>query len=239
MGDNKIALYTLFNDNYFECGSNMIYSFIQNNPWFVDCSGIIVILNDNKYCILNDINKKRLALIYKNIEYLDIDYLEYKKIFDNQIGLSDESVWCCFYKLEIFKQGKYNRKVYLDSDIIIQSDIRELWYTKSYFSACLDYPIKQSGESLRRSENAFYFNGGLYCVNEDYNPNFTFDEVFNFCACVNKIETQTNIRSKNKGKAVDQDYLNMFITDDNVTLLPNMVYNYCCGFGINDVKKLK
>ena len=38
------ALYTTFNDNYIEMGSNMIFSFLYNNPWF---NGDIIILCDN------------------------------------------------------------------------------------------------------------------------------------------------------------------------------------------------
>lgn len=229
--DEKIALYTLFNDNYFECGSNMIYSFIMNNKWFVDGGFDIIVIVDDKYCVLNEENKEKLRKFYKNLKFLEINHKTYQKVFDNQIGISHECDWCCFYKLELFKHNEYKRKLYLDSDIIVTQPIPELFQTENYLSACLDCLPTEA--PFQRTNDLFYFNGGVYAMNDNIETKFTFDDIFVFCANTSKETLLKEQKSRLNGLAVDQDYLNLFIPDQLLTLIPSIKYNYYLGFGID------
>lgn len=56
----KIAIYTLFDNNYFDNGASLLYSFFKFNDWF---NGDFFVINDDKYCILSDENKKKLKTL--------------------------------------------------------------------------------------------------------------------------------------------------------------------------------
>lgn len=134
-----VAIYTVISDVYFEYGYIMVYSFFKNNPWF---DGDFLIINDDKYVILSESNKRRLQKISNRIKFLNLFSEKYKPVLDNQASIcGNDKLVCCFYKLEIFRDNKYDKVLYLDSDIVVDGSLEELFKredTDGKFCACLD-----------------------------------------------------------------------------------------------------
>lgn len=138
------------------------------------------VLDDN----ISDINKKLLSeQIYGNntIKFIDVSSIVYE-VFGN-VELKTRLYWTksIYYRLLIpvlFK--KYDRVLYLDSDIIVCSNINEIYEkdtadksilaVKDTISPILDFDKqrkKQIKEDLRISSSSEYFNSGviLYDLN--------------------------------------------------------------------------
>lgn len=229
--NKEFCLYTLFDDNYFECGSNLIFSFLSNNSWFN--GDIVVICDDGLYCNLSKTNRKKLKKIYNNISFLEVNHNNYMQIFDYLLNnnICEKKFLSCFYKYEIFKKTGYKKKVYLDSDIIINGDIKELFNNPASFATCLDVkfeaPIIDENRILhlrKRNDIDYYFNGGVYVVDDSFNEKYSFERIYNETLSIGT-EKLSDKRISGHGKYADQDFLNIIFHNEDVSLFPSILYN--------------
>ena len=217
----EIAVYTLFDDNYFDYGATLIYSFFKYNDWF---DGDFVVINDDKYCTLSDENKERLRKFSKNIKFLTVKNSEYIRVLDNQYEIcSVNKKWLsCFFELELFRT-KYDKALWLDSDTIVMASIRELFEDKKLdgkFSCCGDC----------QDLAADYFNAGVYRVDKEFLKKYPFKKVYDFCAKVTKDGLITSRRALCEGMLVIQDCLNHLIVQEDRFFLPHSFYNMSVFF---------
>ncbi len=219
-----VAVYTVISDVYFEYGYVMVYSFFKNNPWF---DGDFLIINDDKYVILSESNKRRLQKISNRIKFLNLFSEKYKPVLDNQASIcGNDKLVCCFYKLEIFRDNKYDKVLYLDSVIVVNGSLEELFKredTDGKFCACLD--VVASDKTYIRESDKDYFNGGMYLLDNEVIKKYPFEKMFKICSEVTKEEIKESIRAKNDGLCVDQDIFNFIIKDEDTLILPSLYYN--------------
>ena len=203
---NRIALYTVFNDNFLECGLNMIYSFLQNNKWF---DGDIIVLCDDT---LSEYSKSECRKMYYKVSFVTPDIEVYSKIFDNAGGIAlSRDLLNCYYKVEMLK-NEYDRRVYLDSDVIVKGDISEL------------FDCSKDGNMVVPDFNddyGVYFNAGVMSLHSDSIPNELYNEAVDFCSNFNGYYFKN--KRTHYGWLVDQDMFNELLP--NLVLLDDMVYN--------------
>ena len=224
--ENQVALFTMCSDNLVDVGLTMIYSFLFNNEWFYEC-GIINIICDNNICKLSPENREKFTSLYKNTSFIEVDYEYYKPLIERQ----EKELYIapnlkpCFYKYEIFKDYGYSKNVYFDADMIIQSDIRELFFNEINFGVCLDITaLKYKTDIIfnKTGKTDAYFNAGLMVVGKNIMKEEVFNKIFTF----SKLMTREYNFSKKlswKGILADQDAINEVF--ENYTLMPNELYN--------------
>ncbi|WQJ53638.1 MAG: hypothetical protein [Wendovervirus sonii] len=225
------ALYTTFNDNYLEQGCNMIYSFLCNNKWF---EGDLIILCDHgEYAGLNEQSRQQISKLYDNVIFKDDCYDIYKDVVEHCKNLAlTPNFMQCYYKLELVKKNEYERKLYLDADIIVDNKISELFFASEVRNGVvLDLGVDEASQynllnviSIRAKEDQEYFNAGVMIIKDEYIPDNLYDECIKFCLTCD--ENSYKNKFSYKGGLVDQDMFNELLP--NVDLIPfmyNMVAN--------------
>jgi lipopolysaccharide biosynthesis glycosyltransferase len=218
----KLAIYTQFDDNYFEYGATMLYSFFKYNTWF---NGDFFIINDDECIFLSNENKEKLKKISDHIKILDVKGSEYAKVINNQYEIcSVNKKWLsCFYELELFRSS-YDKILWLDSDTIVRGSIEELFNDRALdgkFCCCQD--IIALG----------YFNAGVYLLDQEVIKKYPFEKMHDFCANVTKKGLIKSSNARGDGRLVIQDCLNHLIAEDDRIYLPHSFYNVSVFFPIN------
>lgn len=225
MENKKIALFTMCSDNLVEPCLTMLFSFLYNNEWFKQ-EGDIIILCDNNVCPLSDNNKQKFIDLYNDIKFINVDYEFYKPIIDYQENVI-EAPWRfrpVSYKYEIFKDYGYDKHVFLDADIIIKDNIKELFYNSFNFGVCLDisYVMGLNRTNSVPNDNDMYFSSGVMVIGKSLMNDVIFNEIFNY---IFKITSDYKFKkpSSARGKFVDQDILNEVM--ENCDIIPTEIYN--------------
>lgn len=226
MDKNKVALFTMCSDNLVDVCLTMLYSFLFNNEWFYDC-GIINIICDNNICKLSSENREKFTSLYKNTVFVEVDYEYYKPLIEHQEKelFVAKNLKPCSYKYEIFKDYGYSKNVYFDADMIIQSDVRELFFNDITFGVCLDISALKYKTNIifNKTKNTdAYFNTGLMIVGKNIMKEENYNKIFTF---TKYLTPQYNFSKKLswKGILIDQDVINEVFV--NYTLIPNELYN--------------
>lgn len=219
----KIALYTFFDDNFFEYGFTMIHSFLITNKWF---NGDIFILSDNgENCSLSENNINLLKKLYKNTYQYKIDIDVYNPIFKNFLKVDRKEFKASFYKIEMFKKDDYDFKMYIDADVCFNGNIEEL-FSVNYKSAfalmcrdrvCTNYLEK---EVALKTDNDYANMGFLFIDGSKLNEG-DYDKIINGCSSIKN----TDYKNKHTFRGVygDQDCLNEFIK--NTIIVPAVIYD--------------
>ena len=121
--NSKYAIVTICNDSYIDYCSTMIYSFIKNNDWF---TGDIIICCDPEFVILSEENRNKLKSLYGNIIMREVNKSDYDSLFNN-FKNKDKKFFPSAYTYEVFEIEGYDSILYLDADMLIIDDIKELF----------------------------------------------------------------------------------------------------------------
>ena len=226
MKENRVALFTMCSDDLVEVCLTMLYSFLMNNKWFYDC-GTINIICDNNICKLEPENREKFTSLYENTVFIEPDYEYYKPLIEHQEKeLSvPQNFKPCSYKYEIFKDYGYSKNVFFDADMIIQSDVRELFFNNITFGVCLDISALKYKTNIifNKTENTdAYFNAGLMIVGKNIMKEEVYNKIFTF---TKSLTPQYNFSKKLswKGVLIEQDAINELFV--NYTLIPHELYN--------------
>ena len=216
MGEGIHVCYCINDEtgNYARMLGTSLYSLLSNTKEHI----IVHILHDDT---MREENKKRLmemmASYHAEIFFYNFDSLMPKKIADllelmPQLKGSNWST-ASLYRLlmgELF-YGKVARMIYLDCDIIVNLDIRELWeepLPDSGLAAVSDLAVQMNEDfplfKDKKVEIAEYFNSGVLLLDiKKYAERFSVTEV---------------LREVKKGRldCPDQDVLNMYFRGSNI-----------------------
>lgn len=232
----KIAICVAFTDNYFNYAYSLINSFIQNNKWF---NQDIVILGDNEINISEDTLNK-LKQLYPNIVYKQFFKTDKINQFIERFkpNFTYAHWYYSYLKIYMFNLEEYDKILWLDTDIIINGDISEIFQSNDDINVACDC-ITQNKFLLYYSQK--YFTDKWLAYNNEYcnagviyigNKNFIkrlYNEFLDFCLNYNFewIQLKNNgITTCDfvDGHAFEQDMLNAFIkrNKNNITchLLP-------------------
>lgn len=226
----KVALFTICSDNLVEVCLTMLFSFLYNNEWFKQ-EGDIIILCDNNICPLSTDNREKFINLYNNTKFINVDYEFYKPLIEHQEKVlnTPEHFKPVTYKYELFKDYGYEKHVFLDADMIVKNNIKEIFYNSFNFGVCLDMSCMQSEYKTNvifynnsQNENV-YFNSGMMIIGKNLMNDNIFKQIFNFNL---NLTPDYNFKKKLswKGKMVEQDTLNEIITNYNI--IPYETYNH-------------
>lgn len=224
----KTAIVTICSDDYVKYASILIKSFYIYNKWF---DGDFIVMYDNEYIKLSNKSIKKLKALHNNIKFHKADthlYIDMCKKFFGNLFLP-QYVGCSL-KFEIFNLEQYDKLLFLDSDMLVISDISEI-FTKDYsFAAVEDYV--RSFQITPRDKQ--YFNVGfMYFGNKKYINKNTLQDIVNLANNINLNKLVFfKDRIINGYKWFEQDILNIyFYGKEDVWILD---YTYNSPFSIID-----
>ena len=219
--EKKIAIYTLFNDLYFDYGMTMLYSFLICNKWF---KGDIFIFSDDENNVLSKSNLQTLRLLYSNIYIYNINKNDYQKIFLNFPKLNRKEFKASFYKLEMLKKDDYDYKLYLDADTCFNGSIEELFKNDNPFSYFMCRDIvdnKYKTNTVCIKTNDDYANMGFLLVNCNNISDNEYENIVKKCETIKEEDFKNKLSFK--GLYGDQDCLNDIL--ERVVLIPALTYD--------------
>lgn len=147
----KTCLCTLLNDEFVVAYVAFVKSMLVNNPWF-DLD--FVIIDDD----LSDESKDEIRKHYKNIIFRDIKKENYANV---NYSKTFPQLHSAFFKLELFAMTEYDRIVFMDMDILVLGNIRELFDASDGFVG-----VKQYREVADLMINEI--NSGVFVVNKKF-----------------------------------------------------------------------
>lgn len=159
LSTKKIVLCTICNDQFVPGAQVLIYSFLSNNKWF---KGDIVIFYDDKYSSLSDSSKKDLSCLYSKIIFEKVKTKDYSKLISNYKKFNPNRLrfipsLLTFEAFDLMK--KYETVVYLDSDMVVLSDVSEL------FSLTQEIVVTPDAGEYDIYKKFSVFNGGFLVLN--------------------------------------------------------------------------
>ena len=151
----NIALCIMLDDNFMVGFITMWKSFIYHNPWFLKSDYTLVVIDVG----LSEDSMYAIAESYPEggIVFGQPDKSKYSTV---DMGSTAEHLKNTYYTLELFTLD-YDRIVFLDCDIIVKADIKELFecYRPIAGVRCYD-----SSNDILREE----FNAGVFVINKEY-----------------------------------------------------------------------
>lgn len=126
--------------------------------------------NYNFYIIYNEISEKNISNFYKlkrikpfNIKFIHINPSEYTK-YAKFSSVNQSS----FFRFKLFSIKDVDKILYLDSDIIVRKDIKDLFSTnidKYYIGGAKDILFESLKKQYNLSKNSIYINAGVLLIN--------------------------------------------------------------------------
>lgn len=146
----KIALCTLMDDGFFIGFVGFWKSFIHHNPWF---KYDFVVLDNG----ISEDNKETMKEMCPTIKFRKIRKNNYR---NTKFSKTHERLQATYYTLDVFSLYEYDRIVFLDMDITVLGDIKELFESKDPIRGCKAY--------IPRSDYLETFiNSGVFTINSD------------------------------------------------------------------------
>lgn len=183
----EVCLVSLVDHSYMVGLQVMLRSFLMHNRWFEED---FILLDAG----LSNDDRKKCRSIYSNVQFLKVDESRY--IGKMPYERTQPRLKAAYFKFDLFRIRGYRRVVFLDSDIVVLRDIRELFELSDGF-----YAVK-SGYYNKDQQ----FNSGVLCIDNKYltddNYNMLVEKAFEF-----------------GGWVADQDVINRLFADQ-ITSLP-------------------
>jgi len=159
----KIGLCTVCNDSFIDGACVMISSFVKNNKWY---NGDIIVLYNSKHSDLSIGNMDRLSKLYDKIIFKNIDERDYEGVFNRFIkmykGTKRERFLPSFFTYDAFELSKkYNKLLFLDADMVILSDVSEIFHLTDNIIVTPDAGVYNIISEYKT------FNGGFILCNGD------------------------------------------------------------------------
>lgn len=216
----KYAVCTAVNDKFARGAEVMLYSFLSNNDWF---EGDIVILSgaEDVPMHLSEENKEKIRNLYHKVYFKEQSLSHFKDIIENMKDNALIGTESLLYKLPVFELGEYDKILFLDSDLLIIDNIKELFDKNEPLVTCADRLDASYNVSDWRERKDEYFNFGVFVLNKPYIGLIELQSVFH------KVDFDKKTRSNPcYGSFVDQDMANAYFLDKKVLLAPSKEYNF-------------
>ena len=212
------------NSKYFNLLYVSLFSLISNTSSNLDIYILYSKLSKKKINLLNKLKSNNIKINLININ----NYL-----INNNFYISSYITKEAYFRLYIGKIINYSKIIYLDTDTIINFDIKELYninLNNKVLGCVLDYNIKLDKNYynyLKELGINNYFNSGVLLINNDL-----------YLKTDEEIKEAFSILNKYKLKYHDQDILNIYYKEK--TLILSKKYNYnidlCSNSNIKVIK---
>jgi lipopolysaccharide biosynthesis glycosyltransferase/glycosyltransferase involved in cell wall biosynthesis len=234
---NDIILCCSTNEKYIEPTIAMIRSLEQNLNQ--EYSLNIFILESQLKNHSKKLLQKQLQSLRIKITFITISE---EVLQESQFNVSRHITQETYYRLFIEKYLPKNisKILYLDSDILVQGDISELWnmgFEDSMMLACQDTVVKTVGSSfgineyqkLGMSGKEPYFNAGVLLIDlEKWREKHTSEKILDYILSSKKMlqlhdQEAMNATLHNEWKMIPQEW-NYFINSDEKIAFPKLIH---------------
>lgn len=219
MKTNEIPVFFAADDGYAPFLSVAINSLVKNAS--ENRSYRIIVLHED----MNEENRSKISALEK--ENVKIDFIPMKKGLETVTDRMSNRLRCDYFTLTIYFRlfipamfPEYDKAVYIDSDVVLNSDIAELYDTNigdNYIAACPDFSIQEIQPLVNYVENAVgvkrieYINSGVLLMNLKALREKSFDS--HFLSLLNTYHFDSI--------APDQDYINA-MCNGKILYLPEL-----------------
>lgn len=210
---NDMCIFTMANDFYADACKVMLFSFLLNNKNY---NGKIIVFCDDVILTLSEENQNDIRNISENISIVKVNFYEYESVFNNSLKFVENRLLPTYYKFEMFKPCyDFNKKLWIDSDIVILGNILELFDNTDY-SICED-----------ELHNGYHNSGVFYYTKDSLTLNNPFEFLITVTKGIEKIEFFKK-RCSGAGRLGDQDILYEFCDTmfKRVNILDDKIYNF-------------
>ena len=159
----KYCFCTLSDDKFIKGTQVLLFSFLRFNKWF---NGDIIVFYNTDFSNLSHKSKNDLLKIYKNIQFINCQKLEYQQIKIKYQNTNKQRFIQSLLTFEIYDLENYDRVVFMDSDILILGDIHKVFDNKHHFIGTEDDRNNYNAKSKLYKINTQrpYFNGGFVSI---------------------------------------------------------------------------
>lgn len=161
----KIVLCSMIDDFFMPGFEVFMKSLLEKNPWF----DLPIRLIDVG---LSQPNKEKCIKQYTNIDFIKPKKENYKKVSFEKTA---ECLWNTYYKLDMFSYTDYDRVVFIDLDILVCDDIKELFEVKEPLAGCNGYG--SGSDQLRKDVNT-----GVLVINKPFLNDGIYHQIIDFTA---------------------------------------------------------
>ena len=222
----NIALYIVCNNKAVLMANVLLYSFKKHNPWF---DGDVVVLHDDGHCILSESAKDTMRMYHEDIIFKKAVSEDYDTLFNRICStLGDSSRYRtlpCIYKWDMFRDSKYDRIIYMDTDILPLNSM------KASMDYCDHHNFLAAADSVDWSMSKYKghypagsavgtrggeFNGGLYVVGGEYISDDFFSELLRYAELT---DFRKFYKKLGKGRIGEQAFLSNFMREHSYYIL--------------------
>ena len=233
----KQCIFMVVNDNFAIGALVTLYSFLKNNQWFK--GDIIIGYGSDEGCGLSEENKEKFINLYYKTKLVELKFGDFYDIFENLIPLAQGGVGfeMTVYKFHAFRLCEYDKVVIFDADMLIIDDVSEIFTNEIKFGALYDVKNEDFSEDLFKIRETEYFNSGIMVIDKEWLK----EDVIIGCDEILKnglLNEEINIKH-HKGLYPEQDLLNVYFRNNEVTLIPRHYSAdrfYCDENNFKDVK---
>ena len=219
----KYCVCTMVNDKFARGCEVMLYSFLSNNSWF-DGDVVVICGKEGSPMPLSEDSKERIGNIYHKTIFKEYEYSDFFDIINKVQNFALAGTESLLYKFPVFEMEEYDRILFLDSDLLIIGDIKELFDNDAPFTACPDRCDAAYNDTLWHKRTEEYYNMGLFVVNKPYIHKGMINE---FLSLFDTIDfTQITRWNPHHGNFVDQDTFNAYFLDKGAVVAPASIYNF-------------
>ena len=206
-------------NNAFALGAAItLYSFLKNNPWYD--GDIIIGCGVDEGMGLTEENREMLLNLYHSLSIVELSFNEFYNIYNSLVPIAQGGVGfeMTVYKFHVFRLSGYERVVVFDADMLIIGDIKEIFEKNIDFGALYEVKNEDFSNDVYKLRENEYFNVGIMVIGEKYLDEAVILECDKILSN-GKIFDDSKI-PHHKGLYPEQDILNVFMEDKEVTLIP-------------------
>ncbi len=153
-------------DEFFMPGFQVfIKSLLEKNPWFDLPIRLIDVGLSQK-------SKEECVKQYSNIHFVKPKKENYKRVSFEKTA---QCLWNTYYKLDIFSYDDVDRLVFIDLDILVCDDIRELFEVDKPLSGCNGYAL--GSDAIRKD-----INTGVMVINKPFLNDGIYKQIIDYTA---------------------------------------------------------
>lgn len=182
LNNKPTALVTFATPEFYLGVKVLLKSFTKHNSLFSKNIDFVLLTNDTEFF------KDKIEGKFKNIVIKNIELENYKRIFEK---FNSGRLQFAFCKFDIFLLEEYDQIVFIDSDVLIQGSIAELFYKKEEFSAVSDFALSTIADRGPLRNNVT-FNSGVMVVPHKYLNKETYNNILNSTLYFDYVENADN-----------------------------------------------
>jgi lipopolysaccharide biosynthesis glycosyltransferase/tetratricopeptide (TPR) repeat protein len=169
----RYAIYYCTNTDYLGPAFVSLASLVDNNRELVESSDIFMVVDDDALELAKRISAKvskklRIDIHLKtraDVIESDVELKERYGLFTAGHSLSEAAYYRIYFAKELYRQGRYDVALYIDSDTIVRDNLHELFESRPAVPLLarleVNRPEVEAAVAMNNLEPGRYFNSGI------------------------------------------------------------------------------